>query len=291
MSIYLQAGFLLCKRLHLLTFLYGPFNLSLTRRTLFLPTHTNDFMNKILVLALGFFLSLQATAQELDTTIMVRPVNLPTPTKTITAGDHFMFQLAHNIWQGAPDSISNRMNSLNRSANVYLMLNKPFKTNEKLAIGIGLGITTSNIYFKKTLVQIEGNTSTLSFINADSLNHFKKYKVSTAYLEVPLELRFSSNPYSPNKSIKAAIGLKGGILLSAKTKGTTLQDRNDNVLNDYKQKIISKSYFNSNHLAATARIGYGLVSLFGTYSLTGIFKDAVTADMKLVQVGLTISGL
>lgn len=248
-------------------------------------------MNKILVLALGLFFSLQACAQVVDTTVMVANPPLPQATKTITAGDHFMFQLAHNIWQGAPDSIDSRMKTINRSANVYLMLNKPFKTNDHLAIGLGIGITTSNIYFNKTIVQIEGNTPLLSFINADSINHFKKYKVSTTYLEIPLELRFSSNPYNPNKSIKAAIGLKGGVLIGAKTKGNTLQDKNDNVLNDYKQKISNKSYFNSNRIAATARVGYGLVSLFGTYSLTGVFKDAVTADMKLIQVGLTISGL
>ena len=53
----------------------------------------------------------------------------------------------------------------------------------------------------------------------------------------------------------------------------------------------SKSYFNSNRLVGTARIGYGYVSLFGAYNLTSIFKDKVAEDMKLFQIGIAISGL
>ena len=120
---------------------------------------------------------------------------------------------------------------------------------------------------------------------------FKKYKVATTYLEVPLELRFSSKPNTPNKSIKAAIGVKAGLLLNAHTKGVTLQDKTDATINSYTEKITSKSYFNSNRISATARVGYGLFSVFGSYSLTGVFKDAVAADTKLLQFGISISGL
>ena len=42
---------------------------------------------------------------------------------------------------------------------------------------------------------------------------------------------------------------------------------------------------------ATARIGYGNFSLFGAYNLNIMFKDKVAANMKLLQLGLTISGL
>jgi hypothetical protein len=44
-------------------------------------------------------------------------------------------------------------------------------------------------------------------------------------------------------------------------------------------------------LAATARVGYGNFTLFGAYDLSGIFKDGVAANMKSLQIGLTISGL
>ncbi len=238
----------------------------------------------MLGLAMAICISSLAMAQ--DSTMA-----MPAKKKNITAADHFMVQVAHNIWQGVPDSVSDRIKGFNRSANVYVMLNKPFKNNQKLALAFGIGIGTSNIYFDKTIVDVAGTTPVLRFINADSLDNFKKYKVSTAHVEVPVEFRFSSKPESPNQSVKFALGLKGGFLVSAKTKGTKLLNKDGAQINDFTQKIISSSYFNSNKIAATARVGYGIVSLFGSYNLNSVFKTGVVDDTKLIQVGLTISGL
>ncbi len=249
-------------------------------------------MKRIQLLALLFVcVSAGVKAQVLDTVVAEFPTTPQMPKAPITSGDHFVIQLANNVWSGLPDSIDSRTKSFNRSANVYVMLNKPFRTNNKLAIGLGIGVGTSSMFFKKTFVDINANVPILPFRAADSINHFKRYKVATTYLEVPLELRFSSKPDNPNKSIKAAIGVKGGLLLNAHTKGVTLQDKNDATLNDYSEKISSKSYFNSNRISATARVGYGLFSIFGSYSITSVFKDAVAADTKLIQFGISISGL
>lgn len=270
------------------------FNLSLTVVRLFLPTRILQFMRRIsaVLICLVFYVSAQAQVIT-DTVALIQPLPPKAKVNVInkTAADHFMLQLADNFWAGAPDSIKNRLKGLNRSANVYLMLNKPFRGNDKLAIGIGLGIGTSNMYFEKTNIDIAGTTPTLVFMNADSSNRYKKYKFSTAYLEIPLELRYSSKPDQPNKSVKIAIGLKGGTLLNAKIKGKNLENKNGTLLNDLTEKVASKSYMNKTRVAATARVGYGIFSLFGSYNLTPVFKNNVTADIKLLQVGLTISGL
>lgn len=246
-------------------------------------------LKNLLAVAILLAVTSSASAQLLDTTIVV--TTPPVRKTAITSGDHLMIQLADNIWTGLPDSVDSRTRNFNKSANVYLMLNKPFRTNDKLAIGIGVGIGNSAMFFKKTFVDINANVPILPFRAADSINHFKKYKVATTYLEIPLELRFSSKPENPNKSVKAAIGVKGGFLINAHTKGVTLQDKNDATLNSYTEKIASKSYFNSNRISATARVGYGIFSLFGSYSITSVFKDAVAADTKLLQFGISISGL
>ncbi len=251
-------------------------------------------MRKVSALIICFGLFYSAQAQVItDSIAVIKPITPKYDMSNLnkTAADHFMIQLADNFLTGAPDSISRHLKSLNRSANVYLMLNKPFRGNDKLALGIGIGIGTSNLYFKKMNVDIAGTTPKLNFTKEDSTNHYKKYKFSTTYLEVPLELRFSSKPLEPGKSIKVALGIKGGILLNAKTKGKTLQDKSDKTINSLTEKISSSVYVNKNRFAATARVGYGIVSLFANYGLNGIFKSNVSADMKLVQVGITISGL
>ncbi|MBC7935102.1 MAG: outer membrane beta-barrel protein [Rhizobacter sp.] len=243
-------------------------------------------MRKLLVLVIAFMATVPAFSQD-----------IPTKTKkkfdlTNRAGDHFMIQLGFNSLQGAPDSVESNIKGLQRSANIYLMFDKPFKGNPRFSVAIGAGIGTNNYYFKKMIVDIGATgTALLPFRDVDSAQNYKKFKLSTAFLEVPLELRFSLNPEMPNKTFKAAIGVKAGTLLNAHTKGKILRDANDRTLNDNTVKVSSKNFFNTTRLAGTARVGYGNFTLFGAYSFTGVFKDGVAADMKTLQIGLTISGL
>ena len=206
-------------------------------------------------------------------------------------GDHLMVQLSSDRWTGAPDSINSRIKGLARGANVYLMLDQRFKTSPQWSVAFGLGVSTSNIYFKNMVVGINAKTNKFPFSKVDSVNHFKKYKLNTAFIEVPLELRFTFDPINESKSIKAAIGVKVGTLLSVHTKGKTLLDKNGTVINTYTAKETGKGYFNSTRLSGTARVGYGNFSLFGSYQFNNIFKDGVAADIKLFQVGLNFSGL
>ncbi len=207
-------------------------------------------------------------------------------------GDHLMLQLTSDYWTGGvPDSISNRINGFARGANVYVMLDKRFKGSPKMSVAFGLGVGTSNMYFRNMIVDIKAKSNTLPFTVVDSVDHFKKYKLTTAFLEVPLELRYTAHPEREMKSIKAAIGIKVGTVLNVHTKGKNLLDKNGAGVNSYTAKETSKSYFNSTRLAATVRVGYGNFSLFGSYQLNNILKDGVGPDMKLMQIGLNFSGL
>lgn len=205
--------------------------------------------------------------------------------------DHLVIQISSDNWLNAPDSISTHIKNSSRGANIYLMFEKPFESNNKLSVAFGGGIGTSNIFLNNMNVNIIGTTSTLKFNSLDTGNRFNKYKLTTCFLEAPVEFRYSSNPNNISKSFKFAIGAKIGTLISAHTKAKTLENSNNQTIKQYTEKIASKSYFNSTKLAATARVGYGNFSLFCNYSLTPVFKDNVAADMKLIQVGLTLSGL
>ena len=206
-------------------------------------------------------------------------------------GDHIMLQLSSDHWQGAPDSISSRIKGLSRGANIYVMVDKPFKSNPRLSVAFGIGVGTSSIFFDNETVGLTAATSFLPFNKVDTVYHFKKYKLATSYLEVPVELRFSSDPENDGKSIKGALGIKVGTLLNVHTKGKTLLNSSGTTVNSYTEKVNSKHFFNSTRLMATARIGYGHYSLFGNLQLNGIFNAGVAADTRLLQIGLCISGL
>lgn len=252
-------------------------------------------MKKIVFILTGSFFFSFAFAQ--DSTLMQTTVVPPASANTTglkmpnRPGDHFMIQLSSDHWTGMPDSISSHQQGFSRGFNAYFMLDKPFRNSPKYSIGIGAGISTSNIMFKTMNIDLKSNNDVLPFTAVDSTNHFKKYKLTTAYLEVPLELRYTANPDNVNKSLKAAIGFKAGTLVNAHTKGKGLQDKNNNSINSYTEKENSKRFINSTRFSATARVGYGIFSIFGTYQLNGVLKDGAGPDMKLYQVGLSISGL
>lgn len=207
------------------------------------------------------------------------------------AGDHFMVQLSVDSWAGVADSIKSHKKGLSRGANVYFMKEKAFKNNPQYAVGFGIGVGTSNIYFKKYAIDLKTATTKLPFTSLDSSDHFKKYKLSTAYLEIPVELRFVKDPGNAAKSLKAALGIKVGTLLNAHTKGKTLQNKNGSTINSYTEKDNNKRFFNSSRIAVTGRVGFGNFSLFASYQVTGMLKDGIGPDIKPLQIGLCISGM
>src|SRR5437762_11008273 len=176
-------------------------------------------MKKTLLLITSVLLTIILFAQEEPKTKSKKNINL-----SGRANDHLLIQLGVTNWSGKPDSIKTK--GLSRSFNMYFMFDFPFKTNPRFSIAIGPGIATDNIYFDKMYVGIKDVTSTLQFKNVADTNHFKKYKLSTAYLEAPLELRFSSNPETPNSSYKFALGVKIGALLNAHVKGKDWEAKN-----------------------------------------------------------------
>lgn len=243
-------------------------------------------------IVLGFSLFFVSAAFAQDSTISFNPIS---PANKINLkdrpGDHLMFQLASDHWTNMPDSIKSHQSGFSKGFNAYIMFDKPFKTNPKLSVGIGVGISTSNISFKKMSVDIKAASTTLPFINLDSINHYKRYKLSIGYLEVPVELRFSSKPLENKKSFKFALGAKAGTLINVHTKAKDLEDKNNRVLNTYTLKENNKRFFNSTRISGTARIGYGIFSIFGSYQLGNVLKDIAGPPIKAYQVGLTISGL
>ena len=243
-------------------------------------------MKKLLLVAVAFVVASSAFAQK-----PAEKKKKDWTKVTSRGGDHLMFQISNDRWMGVPDSVKNHMKGFNRGFNAYIMLDKVFKGAPNFSVAFGVGVSTSNIYFKNYGIDLKSGNAKLPFKSLDSADRFKKYKLSTSYLEIPIELRYSSDPENDTKSIKAAIGFKVGTMLNAHTKGKTLQDRNNKILYNYTQKEANRHFFNSTRLAATARIGYGNFSVFGSYQINNMFKDGVAADTKLLQIGLTLSGL
>jgi hypothetical protein len=241
-------------------------------------------MKKIVLVCIAFASVSAVFAQDKKTTKKTTDI-------VNRASDHIMLQLGADSWASVPDSVKNHKKGLSRVANIYIMKEKTFKTNPRFGVGYGIGIGTSNVYFKNYYIDLKTTATKLPFTSLDSSDHFKKFKLTTAYLEIPVELRFVNDPAKNNKSLKAALGIKVGTLLNAHTKGKNLLNKSGGTVNSYTEKENNKRFFNSTRLAVTGRVGYGNFSLFASYQVTGMLKDGIGPDIKPLQIGICLSGL
>jgi hypothetical protein len=242
-------------------------------------------MKKIFLLFLSTLLITSLFAQDsLKVPIIKKPIDL-----SGRANDHFLLQLGYTGWAGRPDTIS--PSGFSKSINVYFMFDFPFKTNPKLSMAVGAGVSSDHIKFSKTYVGIKESGSVLKFIDQSDTSHFKRTKLATAYLEAPVEFRFTADPMNSGKSFKFAIGVKVGTMVSAHTRNKDLEDKNGNLINSYLMKESSKRFFNSTRLSTHARIGWGHFSLYGSYQVSALFKDGAAAVIRPYSIGLTLSGL
>lgn len=208
------------------------------------------------------------------------------------AKDHFMIQFGADSWTGRPDSVRTG-NGLSRHFNFHVMFDRPFKNNKRMSLAFGAGIGSSNIFFDNVNVNIKSNSNRLPFTIADSISHFDKLKVTNIFVEIPVEIRYYSNPENPAKSWKFAIGAKVGTLLKAHTKGKNLVDKNGQSIfeDNFVQKEVSKRFFNGTPIALTGRVGYGIIGLQGSYQFTSVLKEGAGPSMNRFTLGISISGL
>jgi hypothetical protein len=251
-------------------------------------------MKKIFLLSTGFCLTISLFAQ--DSPVPESKKKKKDWSKVNLGGranDHFMIQWGVANWASQPDSINTK--GLSRSFNFYFMLDMPFKTDPRFSVAFGPGIGTDHIFFDKTNITITDKDNPLRFQNLKDTNHFQKYKLVSAFLELPVELRFCLNPENSNKSFKVALGAKIGTLVDIHTKGKNWVNKNDETITGFSEKFIQKqkdkSSFNGNRLSGTLRIGYGNLTLYGSYQLGSLIKEGFGPQVKPYSIGITLSGL
>ena len=228
-------------------------------------------MLKKAIFTLLCFISLGAAAQDETDAAYSKP-----------SRDYFMFQVGYDGWLNAPDSI--QFGGISRSLNMYLCYDFPIKTSN-FSFAAGVGIASSNIFFKNQQVDIGDTLTEIQFL--DDEGRFKRFKYSMTYFEAPLELRYFSNKQNRNKGLKAAIGMKVGALINSHTKG--VRDFNNKPI---REKESTRRFLETYRIGATARLGYGNFSVYGQYGLNSLFRVG-NGPQNIVpfSVGICISGL
>jgi hypothetical protein len=213
--------------------------------------------------------------------------------------DHFMFELGYDNWANKPDSAN--IQGFNHSLNFYFMMDFPFQSDKRWSMGVGLGLGSGQIYFNKTYPQIANyNIPTLSFAlsaggsgngTGSGADHYKRFKLVTNYLEIPVELRFAVDPENMDKSWKVAVGTKIGYLIAAYTKAVDPEDVTGRVLAHVIEKESSKQYFSSFKFAPTIRVSKGVFGVFGQFQVNSQTNSTSGSSVFPFSAGVVLSGL
>lgn len=167
------------------------------------------------------------------------------------------------------------------------MYDLPFNKSGNASLGVGFGFASSNYYTNAAITRSDsGGISYSRFTVADpedSSNTVTKDrgKLSLNYIEIPLELRFRTNPNKYGLRWKMAVGAKVGYLVNAHEK----------IFDTEKTKIKLYDYPNITQFryGVTGRIGYGKIMLSGFYSLTPLFESGNSlTDINQLSIGISI---
>jgi len=196
-------------------------------------------------------------------------------TYEIRKSDRLFIEPVLNNWVDVPKDIEVRTYSLGFDAS-YLWDIRFGTSNFSFAPGIGF--SSHNVHHNGSFEEIDstngGYTDLKPFPSGYS---YKKNKLSMNYLEVPLELRFRTNGYSP---FRLTAGVKVGVLLDAHTK-----TKDDDGTHKFKPLPNTLPY----RYGVFGRIGYSWFSIVAFYSLTNVFEDGEGVELVPVSLGISIT--
>lgn len=150
--------------------------------------------------------------------------------------------------------------------------------NNHLGLITGIGLTYNNYRFDQNTVLRSDTNAVSGIIDNNNGDKFKKSKLLVNYLTVPLLLEYQTNNRTDVNSFHVTAGIIGGLRYGSHTKIVTNNGKMNKNHDDFN--------LNPFKLDATARIGWGLVNLYGTYSLTTLFKDGKDPELYPFSVGI-----
>lgn len=203
----------------------------------------------------------------------------------------FMLELGLNNGLNAPERFDVGLWG-SRTINVYYTYELQV-LKSKFSVIPGIGLSLERFKFK--------NGATLGY-DADSLELFlpsetpnitgeRKSQLVTNYIDIPLELRFTSNPGDPNRAFKIGVGGRIGYLYDAFTKMKYKTDGEMKQLKDKQNFNLTRFRY-----GLFGRVGIGNFSLFAYYNLTPLFEEGDglwekrrPVDFQTVTVGISLA--
>lgn len=190
--------------------------------------------------------------------------------------DQFYIGVTYNFLLNMPDEISQR--NLSYGMQAGFIRDIPINKNRTIAFGIGLGYGVYS-YYSNLLVTETMDGSVNSVLEND--NDFKRNKIETHMIEMPLEFRLRNSNASSYKFWRIYAGFKLGYVVGGRSKFVSDEEK----ISFYNSDIRKFQY------GLTFNFGYNSFNLHAYYALNNLFNDGVTLNgsdinMKPLRIGL-----
>ncbi|WP_420317873.1 outer membrane beta-barrel protein [Ekhidna sp.] len=204
-----------------------------------------------------------------------------------------MVDVGFNVWSSMPGPLE-KNTWASKSIGIYYTKRKVLANNFSFGYGIGLGLEKMSLGDSATLSSkytftFSGNTpdSLTSVAIIPNSQNFKKNKLATTYLDIPIEFRY--HPLGTDEGEGLFIGAGGiiGVRLNAHSKW-----KYDNQGENVTQKIEGKFNLNSFRYGYQVRAGFKGIHIFYKRYVSDVFKDSFTdgSNPVMTTVGINVTG-
>jgi hypothetical protein len=181
-----------------------------------------------------------------------------------------------------------------RTLNIYYQYDiRILKSRFAVVPGIGLSLERFKFNNYRTLAYDADDSLKLVLPGelVPALPTMRKSQLITNYVEIPVELKYSSKPEDPSRTFKASIGGRIGFLYDGFTK-IKFEDNNEII----KQKDKQDWNLTKFRYGVFAKIGIGNFSVFTNYNLSNLFEEGkgpgqqgTVQDFNTMTVGISLS--
>lgn len=177
--------------------------------------------------------------------------------------DQFYFGITYNFLENTPEGLSQQ----NFSYGLHLGVIKDIPLNKSgtKALGLGLGVALDTYY--TNLIGMN-SASGITYSLSDDVEGFKRSKIETHLIEVPLEFRWRNSTANEYRFWRLYAGVKAAYVIGARSKAVIGGDKTG----------FSNSDVQRLQYGPTITFGYNTFNIHLYYAVNDLFEDSATLN-------------
>jgi len=191
--------------------------------------------------------------------------------------DQFYVGLTYNFILNKPEGVTQR--NLSYGLMAGFIKDIPINLRRNVAIGIGLGYAVNSYYSNLRAIE---TASGFTYQYLDGSVSYKRNKIETHLIEMPLEFRWRNSTATDFKFWRLYAGLKLGYIVGSRSKFVT---------SSYKDSFFNTDTRNFRY-GLMLNFGYNTFNIHAYYALNSLFEDGTFGpdsgqiEFKPLRIGL-----